>query len=84
MADIKETADALSLSAEGLPTIVWYPGHMAKAKRLIADNLKLVDVVIELVDARIPVASANPMLKELIGKKPRLIVLIRWIWPPLP
>lgn len=75
MADIKETADALSLSAEGLPAIVWYPGHMAKAKRLIAENLRLVDVVIELVDARIPASSANPMLKELIGKKPRLIVL---------
>ncbi len=75
MADIKEAADALSVTAEGLPTIVWYPGHMAKAKRLISDNLKLVDVVIELVDARIPVASANPMLKELIGRKPRLIVL---------
>ena len=59
----------------GLPDIQWFPGHMAKAKRLIQENLKLVDVVIELLDARIPNSSANPMLKEIIGDKPRLVAL---------
>lgn len=58
-----------------LPGIQWFPGHMKKAQRLIEENLKLVDVVIELLDARIPASSANPMLKEIIGKKPHMIVL---------
>lgn len=63
------------LKKDDLPSLNWFPGHMAKAKRLITDNLKLVDVVIELLDARIPVSSANPLLKEIIADKPRLIVL---------
>lgn len=58
-----------------LAQLNWYPGHMAKAKRIIIENLKLVDVVIELLDARIPRSSANPILKDLIGSKPHLIVL---------
>lgn len=58
-----------------LPGIQWFPGHMKKAQRMIEENLKLVDVVIELLDARIPASSANPMLKEIIGKKPHMIVL---------
>ncbi len=58
-----------------LPTVHWFPGHMAKARRLITENLKLVDVVIELLDARIPYSSANPMLLELIGEKPRVVAL---------
>ena len=53
----------------------WFPGHMQKAKRLITENLSLVDLVIELLDARIPLSSQNPMLQEIIGDKPRLIVL---------
>lgn len=53
----------------------WFPGHMQKAKRLIEENLSLVDLVIELLDARIPISSQNPMLQEIIGDKPRLIVL---------
>ena len=53
----------------------WFPGHMKKAERLIQENLKLVDIVIELLDARIPVSSQNPMLREIIQDKPRLIVL---------
>ena len=57
------------------PIIQWFPGHMKKAQRLIEDNLKLVDIAIELLDARIPAASANPMLAEIIKGKPRLIVL---------
>lgn len=58
-----------------LAQLNWYPGHMAKAKRIIMENLKLVDVVIELLDARIPRSSANPILKDLIGSKPHLIAL---------
>ena len=53
----------------------WFPGHMRKAQRLIEENLPLVDLVIELLDARIPISSQNPMLQEIIGDKPRLIVL---------
>lgn len=58
-----------------LAQLNWFPGHMAKAKRIIVENLKLVDVVIELRDARIPRSSANPILQELIGNKPHLIAL---------
>ena len=55
--------------------INWYPGHMAKARRQMEEQLKLVDIVIELRDARIPEASANPILKELSRNKPELIIL---------
>lgn len=58
-----------------VPGIQWFPGHMKKAQRLIEENLKLVDVVIELLDARIPASSANPMLKDIIAGKPRMIAL---------
>ncbi len=57
-------------------TIQWFPGHMAKARRLIEKELKLVDVVIEILDARVPESSRNPMLDEIIGqRKPRLLIL---------
>ncbi|MBS4217769.1 ribosome biogenesis GTPase YlqF [Bacillus sp. FJAT-49711] len=56
-------------------TIQWFPGHMAKARREITEKLKLVDIIFELVDARIPESSSNPMLKEIIQQKPRLILL---------
>lgn len=55
--------------------IQWYPGHMAKAKRLIQENLGLIDVVIELVDARIPYSSRNPDMQHLLSRRPRIIVL---------
>ncbi|MDF2532112.1 MAG: ribosome biosis GTP-binding protein YlqF [Clostridia bacterium] len=55
--------------------IQWYPGHMTRAKRKIAEDLKLVDVVIELVDARIPMSSRNPDVDQIVGGKPRIIVL---------
>lgn len=55
--------------------IQWYPGHMVKAKRKIAEDLKLVDVVIELLDARIPMSSRNPEVDEIVGNKKRIIVL---------
>ena len=57
--------------------IQWYPGHMAKAKREIEKNLKLVDIVLELVDARIPLSSRNPDLKKLLKNKPSLILLTK-------
>ncbi|MCM1556657.1 MAG: ribosome biogenesis GTPase YlqF [Anaeroplasma bactoclasticum] len=60
-----------------MQTIQWFPGHMAKAKREIAEKIKLVDLVIELKDARIPNSSTNPMIKELIGTKPRLVLLCK-------
>lgn len=55
--------------------INWYPGHMAKTKKQIIEDLKLVDVVVEILDARIPISSRNPDLEELIKNKTRLIVL---------
>ena len=55
--------------------INWYPGHMAKARRLIEANLKIIDVVIELIDARIPMSSTNPLIANLIGQKPSVVVL---------
>lgn len=54
--------------------INWFPGHMLKTQRLILENLKLVDIVIELLDARIPLASKNPLIDKLIANKPRLVV----------
>lgn len=58
--------------------IQWFPGHMAKSQREIVDKLKLVDAVIELLDARIPFSSRNPMVDDLIGNKPRLILLTKY------
>lgn len=55
----------------------WYPGHMARALRTLREKLKLVDVVIEVADARAPAASRNPLLAELAGARPRLLVLTR-------
>ena len=54
--------------------IQWFPGHMAKTKRLITECLPLVDIVIEVLDARIPVSSKTPVLDSLLGQKPRLAV----------
>ncbi len=55
--------------------INWYPGHMKKTKDLIKENLKLVDVVVELLDSRIPLSSRNPQFDELVGDKPRVVAL---------
>ena len=57
--------------------IQWYPGHMTKTRRMIAENLKFVDVVAEVIDARIPIASRNPDIDELVGDKPRVVILNR-------
>lgn len=56
-------------------TIQWFPGHMAKARRQVTEKLKLIDVVIELLDARLPLSSRNPMIDEIVSDKPRLILL---------
>ncbi|WP_199533591.1 ribosome biogenesis GTPase YlqF [Romboutsia maritimum] len=55
--------------------INWYPGHMKKTKELVRNNLKLVDVVVELLDARIPFSSKNPDIDRLAGNKPRVVIL---------
>ena len=62
---------------EKLPStrIQWYPGHMAKAKRIIEEDLKLIDIVIEVIDARIPISSRNPDLNNIIKNKKRIIIL---------
>lgn len=58
-------------------TIQWFPGHMAKARREVQEKLKLVDFVIELVDARAPLSSENPMLHQVIQQKPKMRVLMK-------
>lgn len=58
-----------------MPDLNWFPGHMTKAKRKIAEQIKLVDAVAEIVDARIPVSSRNPDIPELIGDKPHIVLL---------
>ena len=55
--------------------IQWFPGHMAKTRRLMKANLPLVDVVVEITDARVPASSRNPEMKNLVGGKPRVVVL---------
>ena len=57
--------------------IQWYPGHMTKTRRQIQADLKLVDLVAEIIDARIPISSRNPDIDEIVGDKPRLIILNR-------
>ena len=67
-------AGALSTAA---PAIQWYPGHIAKAEKALAENLAKVDLVIEVRDARIPLATGHPRLRRWIGAKPHLLVLNR-------
>ena len=57
--------------------IQWYPGHMTKTRRQIQADLKLVDLVAEIIDARIPISSRNQDIDEIVGEKPRLIILNR-------
>lgn len=56
-------------------TIQWFPGHMAKARREVQEKLKLVDIIFELIDARLPLSSRNPMIDQVINQKPRLLIL---------
>ncbi len=66
---------AYIMAQSQIPSIQWFPGHMAKTRRLMKDSLRLVDVVVELIDARIPRASRNPELHAIIGNKPHLVLL---------
>ena len=58
-----------------MSTIQWFPGHMSKARRQVQENLKHVDFVTILVDARLPLSSQNPMLTKIVGDKPKLLIL---------
>jgi ribosome biogenesis GTPase A len=58
-------------------TIQWYPGHMARAMRRLAEDMRAIDIVVEAVDARVPLSGTNPGLAQLAGKRPRLLVLTR-------
>ena len=60
---------------ENSTNINWYPGHMEKTKREIQEDLKLIDVVIEILDARIPISSQNPDIKSIISRKKKIILL---------
>lgn len=55
--------------------INWFPGHMKKTKEIIINNLKLVDVVLEIIDSRIPISSRNPMIDEIVADKPRMVIM---------
>ena len=57
------------------PSIQWFPGHMAKTRRLMRESLRLVDIVVEVIDARIPISSRNPELPGLVGQKLRIVLL---------
>ena len=56
-------------------SVQWFPGHMAKTRRIMQSNLKLVDIVVELTDARIPQSSRNPEIDRMVGQKPRVVLL---------
>lgn len=55
--------------------INWFPGHMAKTRRQINEDLKLIDIVVEILDARIPISSQNPDIKEMTKNKKKIIIL---------
>ena len=56
-------------------SIQWFPGHMAKTRRLMAESLPLIDGVAEIIDARIPISSRNPDLDEIVKDKPRIVLM---------
>lgn len=58
-----------------MQSVQWFPGHMAKTRRKITEDLKLVDIVAEIVDARIPLSSANPVLRDIVKSKPKFVIL---------
>ena len=63
------------MAEEVMRNIQWFPGHMTKTRRMIAANLSLVDAVVEILDARIPQSSRNPEMDQMVGAKPRLLLL---------
>lgn len=68
-------AQYIKIGDQMIENINWYPGHMKKTRELIANNLKMVDMVIEVIDARIPISSRNPIIDEIVKGKTRIIVL---------
>jgi ribosome biogenesis GTPase A len=74
---VSEVSGAAGLLSAAAPAIQWYPGHIAKAERALTDNLAKVDLVIEVRDARIPLATSHPRLQRWIGNKQHLLVLNR-------
>ncbi len=66
------------MNNENKTNINWYPGHMAKTKREIIENLKLIDVVIEILDARIPISSQNPDMANIIKNKKKIALLNKY------
>lgn len=70
----KKNSESNQESFHNVP-VNWFPGHMAKTRRLIKESLPFVDLVTEIVDARIPMSSSNPELNEMIGSKPRIVLL---------
>ena len=63
---------------ENKTNINWYPGHMAKTKRLIKENIGLIDIIYEVIDSRIPKSSKISDLDELVGKKPRILIFTKY------
>ena len=61
-----------------MQNLQWYPGHMAKTRRMIEENLKNIDVVVEILDARIPFSGRNPNFDDIIINKPRLVVMNKY------
>ena len=59
---------------EQAKTIQWFPGHMARTRRKIKEALSQIDLVVEILDARLPLASRNPDMDSLVGAKPRLVI----------
>lgn len=74
---MNSSVGSVKADSEFEQVVQWYPGHMAAAMRRIDDYMRLIDIVIEVVDARVPHSGANPMLDAIAGKRPRLLVLNR-------
>ena len=65
------------MNNENKTNINWFPGHMAKTRRQITEDLKLVDVIVEILDARIPVSSQNPDIKEITKNKKKVVIFYK-------
>lgn len=72
---MKQSNNDLNRTGIQAQQLHWYPGHMAKTRRLIEENLKMIDVVVEIIDARIPLSGRNPAFDDMLRSKPRLIVM---------
>lgn len=69
--------EGVQLDPNSAQPITWYPGHIAKAEKALAEYLKKVDVVIEVRDARIPISTTHPLVPEWVGRKPLIVVIAR-------